>query len=144
MHDLLRTLPRYGDRIVEEDLRRMAFRIARGVVVDAIRSARQRLRIGQPGPGLGMDGALNDRGDRGSPTLRSGDHLESDRLTHERIAAALATLDRDDHMLITLRSGGASWPQVSQAMGVTTIAVRKKWERLRQRLSSELRSLDTE
>ena len=118
----------------------MAFRIARDVVIDALRAACQRLGRTYKGRGH-IRGAVTDSREFPGPGL--GGSVEPDKECVARLGRALSKLDPVDSRLIALRQDGASWGQVAQSTCLTTSAVQKRWERLRRRLGSEMLSSGT-
>lgn len=126
VYRLLVISERKGRVLAREDIRRLAFRIARGVVVDAFRALARRVR---------WQGWYDS--DDELPPQR--ELLETrDPQLEARLAEAMVGMNGDDHRLINMRLRGASWRQIASTCGLTDKAARKRWERLRRKLGKEL------
>lgn len=100
-------------------LRNLAFRIASGVVANALRSYKTATRKRMP---LDSDQAAS----RTNPAVEP-----IDPALRKQLEAALRTLPADDRQLLAMRLRGAAWSEVARSMGITAPAARKRWERLR-------------
>ena len=138
MHDLLVFLRQYPHAVTREDIRRLAFRFARYVTFDFIRKARRRLLVGQQMP---EDARHVDGWGRtpGSGSFRAPRGVDDE--LRNRLAAVLGTLDPVDREIVRMRNENVPWERVATATGLQAATVRKRWQRIRLKLQTELEDL---
>ena len=138
MHDLVVLSTRHPHPLKTEDLRRLAFRIARDVTFDFIRKARRRLLVGRQ---MLEDAKTVD----GSPcALVSGlsaSPVPMDDDIRCRIVDTMSTLDPRDQELVRMWHDGANWEQIAASTSCTAATARKRWQRIRLKLQRELSEL---
>lgn len=138
MHDLLVFLQSCPHFVKDEDIRRLAFSFARHVTFDFIRKARRRLLAGQQMP---TDADLVDSCSRAPGSGSFGALGGMDEELRTRLAAALGTLDPVDREIVRMRHDKIPWDRVAATTGLRAAAVRKRWQRIRRRLQTELGDL---
>jgi len=126
VHRLIVQPGKHGNTLEYQDLRRLAYTVARGVVIDA---KRRLARI------LGRTPSI-DFAD--PPAAASPLRTTEDKKTNEALTNALRCLSREDHRLIVMRVRGATWDQVGASCDISAETARKRWQRVIARLRCQL------
>lgn len=115
-----------GKTLEYEDFRKLAYRIAHGVVVDAVRAISRAARRARSLELVPPTEAAT------VPTNLAG------RLEEGALQAAVRELEHDDHRLVVMRLWGTNWEQIASSLGITDEAARKRWQRLLAELRLKL------
>jgi RNA polymerase sigma factor (sigma-70 family) len=126
VHRLIVQAGKHGNTLEYQDLRRLAYTVARGVVIDAIRAI---ARATHRNRSLDMD-----RQPRPAPVRQA----PPDPYVQDALVRAMQTLPPDDHQLVFMRLRETNWEQIAASLGITAEAARKRWQRLLDELKPKL------